>query len=61
MMILVVYTEDGKELLGAAVLDIFIEDLIKDLESSFHVGTLKVFITKEDEVSTLVKQVNKNE
>ena len=56
-----IYTEDGNELLGAAVLDIFVEDLIEELESSFGIGTMKVFITTEDEASTLIEEKNKNE
>ena len=43
-----IYTQDKKELLGAAILDIFIEDLLNGLESSFHVGTLKTVIIPND-------------
>lgn len=43
-----IYTEDKKELLGAAILDIFLEDLLNELESSFYIGTLETAIIPND-------------
>ena len=54
-----IYTQDKKELLGAAILDIFIEDLLNGLESSFHVGTLKTVIIPNDyDVDNLINEID---
>ncbi len=39
-----IYTEDQKELLGAAVLDVFIDDFLEYANSTFYSGDLKTFL-----------------
>ena len=56
-----IYTEDKKELLGAAILDIFLEDLLNELESSFYIGTLETAIIPNDyDIDSFIKEVNVN-
>ena len=55
-----IYTEDKKKLLGAAVLDIFVEDLLNDLESNFYIGDLQAIVTKYENLDNLIEEKNKN-
>lgn len=55
-----IYTEDKTELLGAAVLDMFVEDLLSGLESNFYIGYLQAIATKEQNVDKLIEENNNN-
>ena len=55
-----IYTEDKKKLLGAAILDMFVEDLLSYLVSNFYVGDLQVIETKDQNASNLIEENNKN-
>lgn len=43
-----IYSEEDNSILGAAVLDIFIDDLIKFINSDFYLGNLETYIKLED-------------
>lgn len=40
-----IYSKDNKELLGAAISDIFIDELVNKMESSFHIASLEAIVT----------------
>lgn len=50
-----IYSKDKTELLGAVILDIFVEDLVKELEESFYLGKLKVIIDKYSSLEDIKK------
>lgn len=50
-----IYSRDKAELLGAVILDIFVEDLVKELEESFYLGKLKVIIDKYSSLEYIKK------
>lgn len=57
-----IYTPDKKELLGAAILDIYIDDLLNNLKSSFDVGLLEPTIIPSSQDVNLHKQnIDKSE
>nr|WP_307991834.1 EAL domain-containing protein [uncultured Niameybacter sp.] len=53
-MISFIYTPNGKELLGAAILDIYVDDLVESIEASFHVGTLEAFLLPHEQINDVL-------
>lgn len=44
-----IYSRGDKELIGSAILDIFINDLVDTLNSDFYMGNLNTYIKIDDE------------
>lgn len=50
-----IYTKDNKELIGATILNLLVDDLLNTLESNFHIGNLKAIIIKNENIDNFLK------
>lgn len=48
LILKLIYSDKNDELLGAAILEVFIEDLIKEINSGFYMGELDTYIKIKD-------------
>ncbi len=49
LIVKLIYSDDNDELLGATILEVFLEDLIKDINSGFYMGHLDTYIKINDD------------
>ena len=45
-----IYSKEDGSILGAAILDVYVEDLIKNINSQFYLGNLETYIKYEDDL-----------